>query len=61
VDVELKQVEEGVGDRGDGAILLGFDAVVEFEWFGGFVANGEGDPLDFVVCVFDVFACLAVR
>ncbi len=56
VDVELEEVEEGVGDDGDGAVLLAFDAVVELKRLVGFLADGEGDPLDFVRFVFDVFA-----
>jgi hypothetical protein len=59
VDVELEEVEEGVGDEGDGAVLLGLDAVVEFERGGGLVADWEGRPFYLVGRVFDVFACLA--
>ena len=49
VDVELEEVEEGVADLGDGAILLAFDAVVELEGPAGLFAGGEGNPLEFVV------------
>jgi hypothetical protein len=56
VDVELEEVEEGVGDGGDGAVLFGFDAVVELKRLGCLVADWEGDPLDLVRCVLDVLA-----
>jgi hypothetical protein len=56
VDVELEQVEEGVGDEGDGAIDLALDAVVELQRLSGLVAGREGDPLQLVVGQFDVFA-----
>ena len=56
VDVELEQVEVGVGDEVDGAVDLALGAVVELEGFAGLVADGEGDPFELVVCVFDVFA-----
>lgn len=61
VDVELEQVEEGVGDEGDGAIDLAFDAVVELQGLAGFVARWEGDPLQLVVGQFDVFAGITGR
>lgn len=61
VDVELEQVEEGVIDHGDGAVLLLLDAVVELEGLVGLLAGGEGDPFDLVVFrVLDVLARIAV-
>lgn len=59
VDVELEQVEEGVADRGDGAVQLRLDAVVELERLARLVADGEGAPLDLVGGVLDVFARFA--
>lgn len=56
MDVELEQVEEGVGDEVDGAVNLALGAVVEFEGLAGLVARREGDPLDLVVVVFEVLA-----
>lgn len=56
VDVELEQVEEGVGDEGDGAVELALDAVLELQRLAGFVAGWEGDPLQLVVGQFDVLA-----
>lgn len=43
VNIEFKEVEERVGDGGDGAVDVGFDAVLEFEGKTGLVACGEGD------------------
>lgn len=60
MDVELEEVEEGVGDGGYGAVYFGFDAVVELEGFVGFFADGEGGPLDFVVCVFDMLTRFSI-
>jgi hypothetical protein len=65
VDVELEQVEEGIADKVDGAVDLALGAVVELEGFAGLVADGEGDPVELVVCLFNVFAgvtgdCLSV-
>ncbi len=59
VDVELEEVEEGVVDEGDGAVELGLDAVVELEGPAGLVADGEGNPLDLVASVLDVFTRLS--
>lgn len=56
VDVELEQVEEGVGDEGDGAVELRLDAVLELQRLAGLVAGREGDPLQLVVGQLDVFA-----
>lgn len=49
VDVELEQVEEGVGDEGDGAVELALDAVLELQRLAGFIAGREGNPLQLVV------------
>lgn len=56
VDVELEQVEEGVGDEGDRAVDLALDAVLELQRLAGLVAGREGDPLQLVVSQLDVFA-----
>lgn len=61
VDVELEEVEERVADEGDGAVDLALGAVVELKRAAGFVADGEGDPLDLVLFVFDVFASFSTR
>jgi len=60
VDIEFEEVEEGVVDGRDGAVLLTFDAVVEFERFAGFFADGEGSPLDFLPIVLYVLTGFAV-
>ena len=60
MDVEFEEVEEGVGDEGDGAVELGLNAVLQFEGFAGFIAHGERDVLELVIFVRDVFACVAV-
>ena len=60
MDVEFEQVEEGVVDHGDRAVLFGLDAVVELEGRFGFFADGEGDPLDLVGGGFDVLAGFSV-
>lgn len=60
VDVELEEVEEGVADEGDGAVDFALGAVVEFKRAAGFVAEREGDPLDFVLFVFDVFTSFTI-
>lgn len=59
VDEELEEVEERVGYHRDGAVDFAFVAVLELEGLVGFFAGGEGDPFDFVVGVFNVFACFA--
>ncbi len=59
VDVEFEEVEERIADHGDGAVLLAFDAVVKFERVFRLVADREGDPLDLVRRVLDVFARFA--
>ena len=58
MDVEFEEVEEGVADEVDGAVDFALLPVVEFEGSSGLVANGEGDPLDFVFLVFNVLASL---
>lgn len=58
MDVELEEVEERVVDEGDGAVDLALGAVVELERLARLVADGEGDPLDLVVGVFQVLARL---
>lgn len=58
VDVELEEVEEGVGDEVDGAVDLALGAVVEFEGLGRLATLGKGDPLDLVVVVFKVLSGL---
>ncbi|KAL7900605.1 hypothetical protein HDV63DRAFT_369164 [Trichoderma sp. SZMC 28014] len=59
VDVELEQVEEGVGDEGDRAVDLALNAVVELQRLAGLVAGREGDPLQLVVGQLDVLAGVA--
>jgi hypothetical protein len=61
VDVELEQVEEGVGDEGDGAVELRLDAVLELQRLAGFVARRERDPLQLVVGQLDVLARVTAR
>lgn len=61
VDVELEQVEEGVGDEGNRAVDLALDAVVELQRLAGFVAGREGDPLQLVVVQLDVLAGVTGR
>lgn len=57
VDVELEEMEEGIGHHADCAVYLGLDAVVKLEGLFRLVALGEGDPFDLVVVrVLDVFA-----
>lgn len=60
VDVELEQVEKGVGDHGDRAVDLGLDAVVELERVTRLVADREGDPLYLVVLELDVLAGFSI-
>jgi len=54
--VELEKVEEWVVDHGDRAVELGLDAVVELERLAGFVAYGEGNPLDLVSSILYMLA-----
>lgn len=49
VDVELEQVEEGVGHHGHSTVDLGFDAVVELQGFVGLLADGKGDVFELVI------------
>lgn len=56
VNVELEEMEEGIGHEGDRAVDLTLSAVVELERLVGFVADGERDPLDLVLFVFDMLA-----
>lgn len=56
VDIEFEEVEEGIVDKRDGAVDLALDAVAELERPVGFVADGEGNPVDLVLGVFEVFA-----
>lgn len=58
MDVEFKEVEEGVRDGGDGAVDVGLDAVLELKGEAGLVAGREGDIFE-VVTVLDVFACVS--
>jgi hypothetical protein len=60
VDIELEEVEEGVVDGVDGAIEVGFYPVAELEGLSGFFAGGEGDVLEVVLGVLDVFASFSV-
>jgi hypothetical protein len=60
MDVEFEEVEEGVVDGRDGAVLLTFDAVVEFERFACFFADREGGPLDLLFIVLYVLTGFAV-
>lgn len=41
--VEFEEVVEGIGDLGDGAIVVVFDAVMEGEGQACLVADWEGD------------------
>lgn len=59
VHVELEQVEERIADEWDGAVELRLNAVVELERLARLVARREGRPLDFVRCIFEVFARLS--
>lgn len=59
VDEELEEVKEWIGDHGDGAIDFAFVSVLKLEGLVGFFAGGEGDPFDFVIGVFNMFACFA--
>lgn len=60
VDVELEEVEEGVGHHSNRAVHLSLDAVMELEGFLRFVALGEGDPFDLMAFgVLDVFTRFA--
>jgi hypothetical protein len=59
VDVELQQVEEGVGHEVDGAVDLLLDPEEELQRPPRFVARREGDVLQLPVRVGDVLACLA--
>lgn len=58
VDVEFEEMEEGVGDRGDGAIYVSLDAVLEVEGETGLFACCKGDVFE-LVAFLDVFTCLA--
>jgi hypothetical protein len=60
VDVELEEVEEWVVDGVDGAVEVGLDAVVEFEGLAGLFAGGEGDVLEIVLGILDVFARFSI-
>lgn len=59
VDVELQEVEEGVGHEVDGAVDLLLDPEEELQRPPRFVARREGDVLKLPVRVGDVLACLA--
>ena len=61
MDVEFEEVEEGIADEGDGAIELCLNAVAELERRIGLLTGREGDPVEFVFVVFDVFSRLAMR
>lgn len=43
MDVEFEEVVEWIGDFGDGAVVVVFDAVVKGEGETGLVAYWEGD------------------
>lgn len=60
VDVELEEVEEGVVDGVDGAVEVAFYAVAQLEGLAGFFTGGEGDVLEVVLGVLDVFTCFSV-
>ena len=61
VDVELEQVEELVGDEGDGAVGLFLDPEVEFERPVRLVAGREGDILELAFFVGDMLSGVSVR
>lgn len=60
VDVELEEVEERVVDKGDGAVDLALDAVVELERLVCLFADGEGGPFELVGFVLDMLSGFAV-
>ena len=61
MDVGLEQVEERIVDEGDGAVEFALDTVLELKRLARLVADGEGNPLQLVLVVFDMFARLTVR
>lgn len=46
MDVELEQMEEGIGNKVDGTVYVVFVAEEEFEGTLSFGAGGEGDVLE---------------
>jgi hypothetical protein len=60
VDVELEQVEELVGDEGDGAVGFFLDPEVEFERAVCLIARREGDVLELAFFVGDVLSGVSV-
>ncbi|KAG4217119.1 hypothetical protein PC116_g34400 [Phytophthora cactorum] len=58
MDIELQQMEKRVVYHGDGAVHFAFDAVTEFERFASLIADWEGDPLDLVLGILNMFAGL---
>lgn len=60
MDVELEEMEERVVDGVDGAVELGLDAVTEFEGLPGLFAGGEGNVLEVVLGVLDVFSGFSI-
>jgi hypothetical protein len=60
VDVELEEVEERVVDGVDSAVELSLNAVAEFKGQPGLFAGGEGDVLEVMLGVLNVFACFSI-
>lgn len=56
MNIELEEVEKGVGDEVDCAIYLALRTVIEFERLVGFAADGEGDPVEVSAGVFDMLS-----
>jgi hypothetical protein len=60
VDVEFEEVEEGVGDGGDGAVNVGLNAVLEVERETSLFASCKRNVFE-LVAFLDVFTCLTGR
>jgi hypothetical protein len=60
MDIKFEKVEEGVGDGVDGAVYAALDSILQLQRLVGFRAGGEGNVLEVVGGVLDVFAGLTV-